>query len=353
MSEATLYPEAGPDDVRPVVRTAAASNLGVWLFGAFVVIVGLSLFLAMNSRRQDLANSSTFPTGQGGGMIAAPAPLSLPASFPDYAFEAGPRVRPVRTAAIAPVPSAPQVITRTVEPSLSSLGPDELIAMGLQRIQPGEAIAPPPRTQAEFTLPPPPQSPAAERVTATFLSNPGLTVPKGTIIAAVLETALDSTRPGAVRGIVSRDVRGFDGTRVLIPRGSRLYGEYASDVASGQNRALIRWQRLTRPDAVVINLDSPSADPLGRSGVRGKVDSHFLARFGSAILQSVLDIGVGLATRSIGDDDTVIVGMPGSTQQITGQLSQTTQVQPTLRVRQGTSVSVFVARDLDFSTVDD
>ena len=71
MSEATLYPEAGPDDVRPVVRTAAASNLGVWLFGAFVVIVGLSLFLAMNSRRQDLANSSTFPTGQGGGMIAA------------------------------------------------------------------------------------------------------------------------------------------------------------------------------------------------------------------------------------------------------------------------------------------
>jgi type IV secretion system protein VirB10 len=256
--------------------------------------------------------------------------------------------------AIAPVPSAPQVITRNVAPSLSSLGPDDLSAMGLQRIQPGEAIAPPPRSQAEFVAPAPaPQSPAGERVTASHLSNPGLTVPKGTIIAAVLETALDSSRPGAVRGIVSRDVRGFDGTRVLIPRGSRLYGEYASDVASGQNRALIRWQRLTRPDAVVINLDSPSADPLGRSGVRGKVDSHFFARFGSAILQSVLDIGVGLATRSIGNDDTVIVGLPGSTQQITGQLSQTSQVQPTLRVRQGTSVSVFVARDLDFSTVDD
>ena len=55
----------------------------------------------------------------------------------------------------------------------------------------------------------------------------------------------------------------------------------------------------------------------------------------------------------VGENETVIVGLPGSTQQITGQLSQTTQVQPTLRVRQGTSVSVFVARDLDFSTVDD
>jgi type IV secretion system protein VirB10 len=144
---------------------------------------------------------------------------------------------------------------------------------------------------------------------------------------------------------------GFDGTRILIPRGSRLYGEYTADVTSGQKRALIRWQRLTRPDGVIVDLDSPSADPLGRAGVEGKVDSHFFARFGSAILQSVLDIGVGLATRQV-TDDAVIVALPGSTQQVTGQLQQTTQVQPTLRIRQGASVSVFVARDLDFSSVD-
>jgi type IV secretion system protein VirB10 len=69
----------------------------------------------------------------------------------------------------------------------------------------------------------------------------------------------------------------------------------------------------------------------------------------------VLDIGVGLATRSVIDDDngTVIFGLPGSTQQVTQAVApQQGQVQPTLRVRQGTSVSVFVARDLDFSTVD-
>jgi type IV secretion system protein VirB10 len=186
-------------------------------------------------------------------------------------------------------------------------------------------------------------------VHASRLLNPTLTVPQGTVIAGVLETALNSTRAGAARAIVSRDVTGFDGARVLIPRGSRLYGEYGSDVAPGQRRALIRWQRLTRPDGVIINLDSPAADPLGRAGVEGRVNSHFLARFGSAILQSVLDIGVGLATRSV-RDDAVIIGLPGSTQQITGQ--QASQVQPTLSVRQGTSVSVFVARDLDFSTVE-
>src|SRR5687767_10329183 len=95
MSQTAPYPNAG-DDVRPVVRTAAASSLAPWIFGAIILIVGLSLFLALNSRRQDLAASSTLPAGQGGGMIVAPPPLSLPASFPEYALEAGPRLRPVR-----------------------------------------------------------------------------------------------------------------------------------------------------------------------------------------------------------------------------------------------------------------
>jgi type IV secretion system protein VirB10 len=223
--------------------------------------------------------------------------------------------------------------------------------MGLQRVQPPEPVAPPVMLQAPDLSAAAQRLDPDERVLAGRLANPAVTVPKGTVIAAVLETALDSSRAGAARAIVSRDVMGFDGTRILIPRGSRLYGEYTADVTSGQKRALIRWQRLTRPDGVIVDLDSPSADPLGRAGVEGKVDSHFFARFGSAILQSVLDIGVGLATRQV-TDDAVIVALPGSTQQVTGQLQQTTQVQPTLRIRQGASVSVFVARDLDFSSVD-
>jgi type IV secretion system protein VirB10 len=349
MSEPVTYPAGGPDDVRPVVRTASPGNLSLWIFGAIVLIAGLALFLALNARRQSLENASTLPAGQGGGVIAAPPPLAMPASFADYTDPS--LLRRVR---VVPGPAAsipPQAVTRVPErpPSLS---PDDLASLGLQRIQPNEPYVAPPLPQPNFT--PPVEAPdPGERVTAGRLANPSLTVPKGTIVAAVLETALDSSRPGAVRAIVSRDVRSFDGSHVLIPRGSRLYGEYEADVSAGQKRALVRWQRLTRPDAVVINLDSPSADPLGRAGVEGKVNSHFFARFGSAILQSVLDIGVGLATRSVSDDQTVIVGLPGSTQQVTGQLQQQTQVQPTLRVRQGTSVSVFVARDLDFSTVDD
>lgn len=172
---------------------------------------------------------------------------------------------------------------------------------------------------------------------------------QGAILQAVLETALDSTRAGPARAIISRDVRSFDGTRVLIQRGSRLYGEYKADLSSGQNRALIQWQRLMRPDGAVIELDSPSADPLGRAGVKGKVNTHFFERFGGAILQSTLDLGVALATRNV-TNGTIVVGLPGSMPQITA--TQPDQVKPTLKVPQGAAVSVFVARDLDFTKVE-
>ena len=345
MSETMATANGPADPVRPVVRTAGSGNLGLWLFGVVLVIGGLLLFQLMSTRRQGEDEPFTAP-GTAGGTITAPPPLNLPSRFGDAYYEDDGRfLRPVRLplpsqAAIAP--PSPEI--RFVPPPQPQLSPDDLATIRAQQYVP----PPPPITELPaVTIAP---TSGSERVLAGRLANPSLTVPKGTIVAAVLETALDSSRPGGVRAIVSRDVKSFDGSRVLIPRGSRIYGEYEADVSAGQKRALIRWQRLTRPDAVIVNLDSPAADPLGRAGVEGKVNSHFLARFGGAILQSVLDIGVGLATRSV-SDDAVIVAIPGGTQQLAPQLPQT-QVQPTLRVRQGTSVSVFVARDLDFSTVD-
>ena len=347
MSEAAAATEPQYDAIRPVVRTSGAGNMGLWIFLALLLLGGVLLFNTLSSARQGADDPFE---GQGGGaLISAPPPLNLPQAEADAAFEPFPLIRAVRAPLVRPATASPPAAPVVRRPAPATLSPDDLAALISQQ----QIAAPPVVDRA-------PQTPTAlapavdgeDRVAAGRMLNPSLTVPKGTIVAAVLETALDSTRAGAVRAIVSRDVKSFDGSRVLIPRGSRLYGEYTSDVGAGQKRAMINWTRLTRPDAVVIALDSPAADPLGRAGVEGRVNSHFFARFGSAILQSVLDIGVGLATRSVSDDNTVVIGLPGSTQQVTGQLQQQTQVQPTLKVRQGTSVSVFVARDLDFSTVE-
>lgn len=347
MSDTAPVSPMDDQGVRPVVRRSGSGDRQLWLFGAVLLLGGLLLFQALNSRREAIAPA----TGAGatsGALVTAPPPLSLPPRFAEPGTPSDSLAPQLVRGPVPqlPAPSAtPRTITRVVEvpaqpqaqavPSFAQpFTPPSTPIVIEQAAVAGQTA----RSEAD-----------EERVTASRLRNPSLTVPQGAIIAAVLETALDSTRPGAVRAIISRDVRSFDGSRVLVPRGSRIYGEYAADVSAGQKRALIRWQRLTRPDAVIIQLDSPAADPLGRAGVEGKVDSKFFARFGGAILQSVLDIGVGIATREATDG--VIVALPGSTQQISGPQQQA-QVQPTLRVRQGTSVSVFVARDLDFSTVD-
>jgi len=154
-------------------------------------------------------------------------------------------------------------------------------------LRPGPPELPPP-----VLVPPPVNNPNAAAV------------PQGAIIAGVLETAINSDLPGYVRAVVSRDVMGFDGRRVLIPSGSRLIGQYRSGLAAGQSRAFIVWTRLTRPDGVTVSLGSPVTDPLGRAGLGGKVDSHFLKRFGSAILLSVVQSGLGLLQQ--GGNDVIV-----------------------------------------------
>ena len=183
---------------------------------------------------------------------------------------------------------------------------------------------------------------------AQRLSNPSTTIIQGALIPAVLETALNSDLPGYARAIVSRDVRGFDGARVLIPRGSRLMGEYKSGLQTGQTRVQVVWTRLVRPDGVSIDLGSPGADDLGQSGLAGDVERHYSRRYGPA---SVLSLLSGLASGlGGGSSSTVVVGSTASS--AAGQALQTDgQIPPTIRLPQGAPIQVFTARDLDFSNL--
>ena len=178
---------------------------------------------------------------------------------------------------------------------------------------------------------------------AEKLSDPANTVTQGTLIPAVLETAIDTDLPGYVRAVVSRDVHSFDGTHVLIPRSTRLIGQYKSGLAAGQTRAYVIWTRLIRPDGVSVALGSPAVDDNGVSGLTGKVDSHFVKRFGAAALLTVIG---GLS--AIGNSSVVISGGQNA-----GAVAAqgNAQIPPTVHVPQGQPIRVFTARDLDFSTV--
>lgn len=173
--------------------------------------------------------------------------------------------------------------------------------------------------------------------------DPATTVTQGTMIPAILETAIDTDVPGYVRAVVSQDVRSFDGRRILVPRSSRLVGQYQSGLQAGQKRAYVIWTRLIRPDGVSVALSSPATGFDGRTGLPGEVNSHFFQRFGSAMLLSV----IGGLTTLASSGTSVILG--GGQNAASTALQQDGQISPTVRVRQGEPIRVFTARDLDFS----
>ena len=151
--------------------------------------------------------------------------------------------------------------------------------------------------------------------------------------------------------MIQRDVRSFDGSNILIPAGSRVIGQYKSGVAQGASRVFVLWTRLIRSDGVSIDLASPATDDLGRAGIGGKVNRHFLQRFGGAILTTVLSAGLNAATASRSGGSTIVVGSAGEAASLAGQAAGNGDIPPTITTRQGAAVRIFVARDLDFSRV--
>ena len=181
---------------------------------------------------------------------------------------------------------------------------------------------------------------------AKAMTNPATTVTQGTLIPAILETAIDTDVPGYVRAVVSQDVKSFNGKNVLIPRSSRLIGQYQSGLQAGQKRAYVIWTRVIRPDGASVNLQSPGIGFDGTTGLPGDVDSRFFQRFGSAMLLSVVG---GLSAIGTGGASVVIGG--GGQAAAAAAAQQDGQLGPVVRVRQGEPIRVFTARDLDFSGV--
>ncbi|WP_216839319.1 TrbI/VirB10 family protein [Caulobacter sp. S45] len=191
-----------------------------------------------------------------------------------------------------------------------------------------------------------------ERARATLLRDRGTVIAQGAVIPAVLETALDSDLPGFTRAVVSRDVRSFDGSTVLVPRGSRVIGQYKSGLALGASRAFVIWTRILRPDGASIQIGSPGTDDLGRAGFAGSVDRHFFERFSGAVLLSVLNIGVAAAAQQ--PSTQVVVGSSADAGALASSASafQPQNIPPTIKVPQGSPILIFVAKDLDFTPVE-
>jgi type IV secretion system protein VirB10 len=310
---------------------AEGLGLAVGLIGA-AALGGLTILSLANHRAAAPAKPPPAVAVQ--PAIAPPAPQPAPVMA----------TTPTQAAVIRPIAPAQPMPMLVVD---SSTQPPP-VATAVVRSE--ASVAPPPKSNVFFSQDEQFSARAGDEAVPTShvqrLEHPGEVIAQGAVIPAVLETALNSDLPGYARALVSRDVRSFDGSQVLIPRGSRLVGQYKSALQTGQSRMLIVWTRLLRPDGVTIQLGSPTTDDLGEAGLSGKVDRHFLQRYGSAILLSVIG---GLASAG-GSNNTVVVGTATQGSSVASvALENDVKISPTLRIMQGAPIQVFVARDLDFS----
>jgi type IV secretion system protein VirB10 len=189
-------------------------------------------------------------------------------------------------------------------------------------------------------------------VLAQVLPTQRFLLPKGAFIDCTLETAVDSTLPGLTSCISATDTFGVDGKVVLLERGTKLVGETRGQVQQGTARVFVLWTQARTPMGVVVPLDSPAADELGRAGLPGDVDRHFWDRFGAAMLVSVIDGSVQAAVQSTNRGSGTVIYNPAESQGVmTEALKGTINIPPTLVKRNGDRIQVLVARDLDFRSV--
>lgn len=192
---------------------------------------------------------------------------------------------------------------------------------------------------------------------AYMLADPSMTVTKGSVIPCSVVPALDSTLPGIVTCIQTADVWSTDGKVVLLERGTKWVGEQKFGLSQGQRRLGMLWTRGETPSHVLIDVDSGTADHLGRPGVAGQVDNHFWDRFGGAILISLIgDVGSFLsATQSGNGGGATAIAFPGTVNgaqsAMSDVLKSTINIPPTLTANAGAAISIYVARDLDFRDV--
>lgn len=379
LEAARLSPDSGGAelDARPVVELSRGGLSG-GMIAAGGALFAVLLFLWLNQQRMDRQQVASEVTSRTQGtLIASPPELLVPVTGPMVYRAPIDERQPDRPPLITYPPARTNVSPpRDATPALAPQSSEQGAIFGYP-IQPspefpagageqgGEAsLASPPamsrgneapaivlsnRSTSEWTANSTeaklsgPTRPIADGKTAAVgfspIGDPSSVIVSGTMIDAVLETPLDTARGGVARAIVSRDVRSFDGKRVLVPRGSRLVGEIGGESEAG-GRLFLTWKALMLPNGTSLAIDSPAADSSGEAGIAGRSGS--VARAIGGMLRTVVDVGATI----IGARRGGIIYAPATAS--AGQLVRRRPA-PRITVDAGAKVAVVVAKTLDFS----
>ena len=187
--------------------------------------------------------------------------------------------------------------------------------------------------------------------------NQDLTLARGTLPDCTLMTAIRTSQPGFIRCVLAQPVYSMNGKVLLMEPGTQVNGEYQQGVQQGQKAIFTVWTDAVTPKGVKIQLNSPGTDQLGRAGTDGYIDNKWMERYAGALFYSLFDDVMSLqmakASENQGSNNvTLYPNSSGAAKSIIEEmLKQGSQIKPDLYKLQGETVRIFVARDVDFSTV--
>lgn len=205
----------------------------------------------------------------------------------------------------------------------------------------------------------------------TKLVNLEYTIPTGKIIYATLESAINTEQSGEINAMVSRNVYGEMGNKILIPRGSRAHGKYAIASSVTQRRLLITWDKITRPDGIVVSINAEAYDQSGAKGLEGDIDTRYGEMFKNSLLYSFVTLGTAVAiekiagikgtqitsngavaSTTISPAATAAQSVVESVQNIAEKMTDgmTDELNPVMSVPQGTKVEIKSSRDIVINT---
>lgn len=175
----------------------------------------------------------------------------------------------------------------------------------------------------------------------------------GTVLPCVLTQGINSDLPGQIGCMISQNI--YDtvtGQHLLLPQGTKVIGLYDSRIAYGQERVLVVWTRLLRPDGSTLSLEGmPGVDLSGYAGLTGHVNNHYWRLLGGVVLGSVLGAGAQMAVGANSQNPSFAqLAIQGTGQNINEAGQQITRknlnLQPTIEVPPGGRLDIFATKDL-------
>lgn len=205
--------------------------------------------------------------------------------------------------------------------------------------------------------------PSATPVTqAERIADQALMLPKGRQVDCILTTRIIDELPGFTSCVLAQNLYSDNGRVLLLERGSEVSGEYGTTGQQGLRRLFVSWNRVKTPGGITVDFNSPGADSLGGSGIPGFLDKRWGERLGAAFMLSIFRDVLSIAIQreypppAPSTGGTVVDTRPTNTLKTVDSaadaiLSEGMKTRPTLSINEGERISIYIARDLDFSSV--